>query len=292
MIEAAEQVLLSIDWTVVAVVAATAVVTVLAAKYLAKLAGKQIEQRMDVTSGMLVDKVVFYGIIAFGFAVILQQLDVGISTLLAAGGILGIALGFASQTAFSNMISGIFLVFERPFEVGDLIRIDERFGAVDSIDLLSTKIRMLDNLTWRIPNEKLIKSDIITITRYDIRRIDIATSISYEDDIQTARDTLIRTAEENPMVMGDPEPVTIVNSMGDSGIELILRCWFNKNDYIQLLADLTQEVKVSLEEAGCTIPFPHRTVYLREEEEWQKAHLMEAEQEAPEESFVDSSESS
>lgn len=135
---------------------------------------------------------------------------------------------------------------------------------------------MFDNLFWRIPNEKLIKSDIITITKYDIRRMDVATSITYDDDIERARDVLIKTAEANPMVMGDPEPITIVNSMGESGIELTLRCWFHKNDYITLLADLTQEVKQNLETAGCTIPYPHRTVYVREEESWQQAQVQDA----------------
>jgi len=259
-----------IPWVNVLLVAATALVGVILARVVSSIVGNQVERRMDSTSGLIARKLVFYGLLVFAFAVILRELDVSLGTLIAAGGLFGVAIGFASQTAVSNIISGIFLIFERPFNVGDVIKVNEKFGIVQSIDLLSTKVRMFDNLFWRMPNEQLLKGDIITITKYDIRRIDVATSISYSDNIQTARDALIQTAEDYHLIMGDPEPRVLVNNMGDSGINLTLRCWFYKDDYVTVLTELTHRVKVDLEEAGCTIPFPHRTVYVRNEEDWQK----------------------
>lgn len=270
MIEQAREYLLQVPWTTVGLASGTIVAGYLLAKFLSYFVGRQVERNMDETTGLAVRKLVFYGLLVGVLAVFLGQLNVSFGTLLAAGGLLGVALGFASQTAVSNVISGLFLIFERPFEVSDAIRVDGQFGIVESIDLLSTKIRTFDNLLWRMPNEKLLKSDIYNITRYDIRRRDLVTSVAYGDDIQVARDVLLETADQNPRVLAQPEPVVLVNSMGESGIELTLRFWFEREDFLEVGSEITQEVKVALEEAGCTIPFPHRTVYFREEPEWQQ----------------------
>ncbi|MFB6357182.1 MAG: mechanosensitive ion channel family protein [bacterium] len=274
MMASAREVLLSVNWLNIGLVALTGIIGFLIAQTVSKLVGRQVEKKWDSTTGMISQKIVFYGLLVFAFAVVLHEMDVSLGALLATGGLFGVALGFASQTAVSNIISGVFLIFERPFDVGDVIKVGDKFGGVQSIDLLSTKIRTFDNLYWRMPNEQLLKSDIITITKYDIRRMDIVTSISYEDDIQVGRETLLEVAEDNPLVMADPEPIVLVGKMGDSGIELTLRCWFYKTDYIQLLSELTEQAKVALEEAGCTIPFPHRTLYVRNEEIWQTADAL------------------
>lgn len=268
LLDTVGQLLLDIPWTAVLLTLGTLVAGLFAARLLSNVVRRQVERRTDRTTGMISQKLVFYGLIFLAFLVVLRELDVSLGALLAAGGLIGVALGFASQTAVSNIISGIFLMFERPFEVADIIRVDTAAGVVQSIDLLSTKIRTFDNLYWRIPNEKLLKNDITTITKYDIRRLDVVTSISYEDDIGRARSVLEDCAEEYHLILGDPEPVTLVNAMGDSGIELTLRCWFHKPNYLEVMSEITRRVKVALEEAGCTIPFPHRTVYVREETEW------------------------
>lgn len=270
MIEQARELLLEAPWATVGIAAGTIVGGYFLAKFLSYFVGRQVERNVDETTGLAVRKLVFYGLLVGVLTVFLGQLDVSFGALLAAGGLLGVALGFASQTAVSNVISGLFLIFERPFEVSDAIRVDGQFGVVESIDLLSTKIRTFDNLLWRMPNEKLLKSDIYNITRYDVRRRDLVTSIAYGDDIQVARDALLECADDNPKVLVRPEPVTLVNSMGESGIELTLRFWFEREDFLEVGSEMTQQVKGALEEAGCTIPFPHRTVYFREEPEWQR----------------------
>jgi len=275
MVENIRSVLMDIPWQESLVVGATALAGLVMAKIVSGIVGSQVDSRMDETSGLIARKLVFYGLLLFALAVVLRELDVSLGALLAAGGLFGVAIGFASQTAVSNIISGIFLIFERPFNVGDVIKVNDKFGIVQSIDLLSTKVRMFDNLFWRMPNEQLLKGDIITVTKYDIRRIDVAASISYEDSIQDARETLIETAEDYHLIMGDPEPVVLVNSMGESGINLTLRCWFYKTDYITVLTELTHRVKENLEDAGCTIPFPHRTVYVRNEENWETAEELQ-----------------
>lgn len=270
----------TIAWTQVALVGGAVILGYFLARGISYVIGRQVERRFDQTTGMVVRRLVFYGLLGLAVAIVLQELNISLGALLAAGGILGIALGFASQTAVSNIISGLFLIFERPFEVGTIIRVEGQLGMVESIDLLSTKVRTFDNLYWRMPNEKLLKSDIYNLTRYDIRRTDIKTSISYGDDIERAREVLLEAAEANPNVLGMPEPVTLVDNMGESGIELTLRFWFDRTDYLQVLSDLRQEVKVALEDAGCTIPFPHRTLYVRDEEEWREVEALNRERQS------------
>lgn len=276
MIQQALSTLKNIPYLQVLLILLTAGLGFALAKFISMFVGRQIERTMDQTSALVVRRLIFYAVLVLVLVVILAEMEVSLAALLTAGGLFGVALGFAAQTAVSNIISGVFLIFERPFNVSDVIKVDNNTGVVQSIDLLSTKIRTFDNQSWRMPNEKLLKSDIITITRYDIRRSDLSTSISYDDDIQTARDVMLECAENHPLVMAEPEPVTLVNRMGDSGIEITLRYWFYRTDFIQVFSDLTQDVKIALEEAGLTIPFPHRTLYLRQDEDWQQAQLMEA----------------
>ncbi|MFB6344494.1 MAG: mechanosensitive ion channel family protein [bacterium] len=279
----------SIPWLDVGLTALTVLIGYALARVFSYLIGRQVERRINQTSGMIARRLVFWGLLGFALVVVLREMNVSLGALLAAGGLFGVALGFASQTAVSNVISGLFLIFERPFEVGDAIRVDNQFGMVESIDLLSTKIRTFDNLLWRMPNEKLLKSDIYNITRYDIRRMDVAASISYADNIERAREVLLETAEEIPNVLGHPEPITRVESMGESGIDLTLRFWFERPDFVTVISEVTERIKVNLEEAGLTIPFPHRTVYVRNEEQWQDIQPLNQQRQDPAESDRDDS---
>lgn len=275
-----QQYLKTIPWFDVLLIGTTILAGYLIAKIISYYVGRKVEERFDQTSGLIARKLIYYGMLGVILLIVLRALDASIGALLAAGGFFGIAIGFASQTAVSNVISGIFLIFERPFDVADAIRVDGQFGMVESIDLLSTKIRTFDNLYWRMPNEKLHKSDIFTITKYEVRRMDVAASVSYGDDIQRARDVLLETAEANPKILAQPEPVTLVDSMGESGINLTLRYWFERNDFLEVKSEITQQIKVALEEAGCTIPFPHRTIYVRDEEKWEELEKLNREQQA------------
>lgn len=131
-----------------------------------RLAGRCLEtQQVD-----LLRKAVFYGVVVLTAMSVLHQLGFSLTIILGAAGVLSVAIGFASQTSASNLISGLFLIGEKPFSVGDVICVGETVGEVLSIDLLSVKLRTFDNVFVRVPNETLIKSQIVNLTRFDIRR--------------------------------------------------------------------------------------------------------------------------
>jgi small-conductance mechanosensitive channel len=132
---------------------------------------------------MVAQRGTYYLLLAIFVMWALYELGFSLGVLLGAAGILTVAVGFASQTSMSNLISGLFLIGEKPFEIGDLIKVDQTVGEVLSIDLLSIKLRTFDNTYVRIPNETIIKTQVSTLTKFPIRRVDLQLGVAYKEDI-------------------------------------------------------------------------------------------------------------
>ncbi|MBI9104360.1 MAG: mechanosensitive ion channel family protein [Spirochaetales bacterium] len=210
---------------------------------------------------MLIMKIVKYtGIIVIAFAV-LQELGINIGIILGTAGVAGIALGFASQTSLSNFISGLFLIAEKPFEIGDVININNFKGTVISIDLLSVKISTFNNKYVRIPNELIIKSELMNITRFPIRRLDFNVSVAYKEDLEKVQAVLFSIAKENRYCLDNPEPVFIIKEFASSGIDILFGAWFLKTEYINTQNYMMIEIKKRFEEENIEIPFPHLSLY-------------------------------
>jgi len=236
------------------------VVGLVGLRVLTALVGRLGRKRLSPQSAMLARKAVFYVGVALIVVVALRQLGFQLTALLGAAGIVGIAIGFASQTSVSNVISGLFLISEKPFAVGDVIKAGEHSGIVMSIDLLSVKIRTFDNQYIRIPNEKILNTDLTNVTFFPIRRMDLELSISYKNDLGRTREVLLEIADANPYCLREPLPVVIFTGFGDSGQELLFGVWFAKADYIDLRNSIMQEIKKRFDAEGIEIPFPHRTI--------------------------------
>ncbi len=218
-------------------------------------------KRMDSRTGGFLAKTVQYA----GFALILinafKIANIDLSALLGAAGIAGIALGFAAQTSVSNFISGIFLMYEKTFAEGDIVTVDDTTGVVFSIDALSVKLRTFDNRFVRIPNETLIKTNVINVTRFPLRRQNIKLTVTYDTDIERARAVLLQTAEANPGVLRKPEPFFMVQSFGANGIELFLGVWFANPDWEQANNGMYIDIKKNFDAAGIEFAYPTMTVY-------------------------------
>jgi small-conductance mechanosensitive channel len=211
---------------------------------------------------MIAQRVGFWLVMAVAITSALTHLGFEMSVLLGAAGILTVALGFASQTSASNLISGLFLIAEHPFVVGDVIKIGSTTGEVLAIDLLSVKLRTFDNLFVRVPNESLIKSEIVNLTRFPIRRIDLKIGVAYKEDVSRVRALLMRAAEQNPLCMAEPEPLFIFANFGDSALDLLFCVWVKNENYLALKNSLLEEIKRVFDAEGVEIPYPHRSVEL------------------------------
>lgn len=206
-------------------------------------------------------KAIYYGIIFLGIIAALDQVGVQVSTILVAGGVLGIVVGFAGQTVISNFLSGVFLYFDRPFSIGDPVQIGDVGGVVYDVSVFSTKVRTWDGVVVRIPNEEVFKSVIRGFTRAPVRRVEYSVSIAYKDDIGRAVDAIKRVLEESELILADPGPTIFVEELGDSGVILRVRGWAPSSRWFDAKTRLLRDIKEALEAAGVEIPFPQRTIW-------------------------------
>jgi len=222
---------------------------------------KLVSNKMDNHRLMLIKRGSYYLILILFLISALRELGFNLSVLLGAAGVFSVAIGFASQTSASNLISGLFLVAERPFTVGDIIRVGTTTGEVLSIDLLSVKLRTFDNLFVRIPNESLIKSEVTTLTRFPIRRLDVLVGVAYKEDLKKVRATLDDVANKNPLCLEEPKPLYIFQGFGESSLDIQYSVWAKREKFLELKNSIHEEIKNAFDENEIEIPFPHRTIY-------------------------------
>jgi small-conductance mechanosensitive channel len=214
-------------------------------KILAAFCTKHLSQH----AGVLVGRIIFYGGLLLIFITVLQELGFNVAALLGAAGVLGVAIGFASQTAVSNIISGFFLLLERPFSVGDIIKSGDVVGYVESIDLLSVHVRTSDNKLVRLPNETMLKQSLSNLTYYPIKRIDCIVSMPYTIDVERAKNTIKQVVVSNDLFLKDPAMVVMVHKLGqhDFDVEmrtfLMVRVWVATEKFLSAPAVLMQQLK-------------------------------------------------
>ncbi len=218
-------------------------------------------RRISPQQAILVRRITFYGLATLVLLSALRQLGLDLSLLVGAAGIVTVALGFASQTSASNLISGLFLLAEEPFAIGDVIAIGDLKGEVVSIDLLSAKIRTFDNLYVRVPNETLIKTEIVNMTRYPIRRFAVDFEVAYKEDLARVRELIEATLDARVEVLDEPSPIFRVQGFGASGVSLRVFAWTRIEGWFELESDLRMDIKRALDDAGIEIPFPHVSLY-------------------------------
>lgn len=233
----------------------------LAGKLASATALKLSGNRFTKHGKLLLQRGLFYGIFALFVVSALRQLGFDLSIILGAAGILTVAIGFASQTSASNLISGLFLMLERPFSIGDVIRVNSTTGEVISIDLLSVKMRTFDNLFVRIPNETMIKTEVTTLTKFPIRRADLMIGVAYKENIDTVKKLLLEIAENEPLCLEEPKPLFIFIGFGTSSIDIQFSVWAIRENFLQLKNNLLEKIKSTFDQQGIEIPFPHLSLY-------------------------------
>jgi small conductance mechanosensitive channel len=192
---------------------------------------------------------------------VLGQLGVQIASILAVLGAAGLAIGLALQGTLSNIAAGLMLLWLRPFRQGDFIDASGISGTVTEVGLFASTLRQANGVYHFVPNSDLWNTPIQNFSRNETRRLDITVGIDYSDNIATAREVLLKLAESDERIQKDPVPVVMVTELGDSSVNINLRCWSKTSDYWQTLWDLTEKAKVDIEAAGLSIPFPQRTVH-------------------------------
>ncbi|AVZ84999.1 mechanosensitive ion channel family protein [Acinetobacter sp. WCHA45] len=253
---------------------------------------RTIGNRFNAHQRLLWRRGIFYFIFLLFIMTSLREAGFKLSVFLGAAGILTVALGFASQTSATNLISGLFLIGEGSFEVGDtiqitLIRGQTIEGQVISIDLLSVKLLTLDNVYIRLPNEQLIRTPVMNLSKYPIRRIPITLAINFHEDIIKVRQVLLDVAAKYPLVMDDPKATVTVTAFRESSIELLFAVWCRQENALKVRDEMQERVRNGFLENQIEIPVPKmglidRPLPLEDDEVDQYAHQKELKKEQKE----------
>lgn len=190
----------------------------------------------------------------------LRAIGVDVVSILGAAGVMGVAIGFASQTSLSNLISGIFLISERSFKLGDYIQVAGEEGTVESINLLSVYLRKPDNSMVRIPCETLIKTPVRNITGSDHRRIDLDVGVDYNSDLEQVKSIVFAVIKQEPNLLDTPAPTVLFSGFGDSALNLRIGAWCKTELYHAQRYRLATALLEAFRKERINIPFPVRTV--------------------------------
>ena len=216
--------------------------------------GKILKGKISEPRRLMISKGIKYAGFVLAILFVFKSLGIDTTAILGAAGIAGIVIGFAAQTSVSSLISGFFLLSEKPFAVGDTIRVDNTTGVVLSVDILSVKLRTFDNLYVRIPNEAIIKSNLTNITRFPIRRLDLSFFIAYKENLEKVRDILFELAGENQYCLENPAPFFGIDKLENGGISILFNIWFESSNSWNLKNSIIIDIKKRFETEGIEIP--------------------------------------
>ena len=223
---------------VIATMAAARLIRILAAR-------KSLNPRTNLLRGMI-----YWGVVLTGLFVALESVGYDPGPLLVTGGLVSVAIGFASQTSLANLIGGLFLAADEPFQVGDYVKVGENEGVVISVDPLSTKLRTLQNVFVRIPNELLLKAVIHNFSRYKIRRIDLAVHVPLGTPIDGLQAALLAAANGCDFALLEPAPFVHIETMTEVALRVQLRVWVGEADVQGARTRLYHAVTEQLAAAG------------------------------------------
>ena len=226
-------------------------------------ASKTLDAGLKVALTKLV-KVVF---ITFAILIALDTAGIDLTALTVFGGAFGVGLGFGLQRIASNFISGFLLLFDKSIKPGDVISIGDKFGWVQELHARYIVVRDRDGVDTLIPNENLVTTDVINWSYGDRNvRLKAPVSISYQDDPEQAMQLIVEAAKETARVLSDPAPVARLMAFGDNGIELECRIWINdpQMGLMNVRSELNLNMWRKFKQAGISIPFPQRDVYIKQ----------------------------
>lgn len=233
-----------------------------------RLVDRAVEERGgDKHAAFTAKKVTAYVSYTLGLVVILGILGVNPSALASVLGLIGLGVSFALRDVISNFISGLMILVNKPFEIGDQIRVDGYEGTIKDIRIRASDIKTFDGRKVIVPNSTLYNDIVVNDTAYAQRRFNVVVGVGYDDDIKEASDLAEEALEETDGVLSVPSPQVLVDELGGSSVNLKLRGWTKpeRADQLRAASKLTENIKHKYDDAGIDIPYPIRTINLNKE---------------------------
>lgn len=236
------------------------------ARRMSRLLAEKILSRLPLQEGTryVFKRIIEYVILVVGIIIAFNSINIDLRGLAVIFGLLSVGIGFGLQNITSNFISGLILLFEQPIKVGDRVTVGDTEGDVTEINIRSTTIRTLNNISYIVPNSDFISSKVINWTYDDTRiRIDIKVGVSYNSDLNLVIRSLQQAARENSEVLKEPEPEVLFMEFGDSAWNMILRVWINNpKRYYYIRSDINCAIVHLFRKNNIEIPFPQTDVHL------------------------------
>ena len=219
--------------------------------------------KFDATLAKFLARLTRWVVLLLGLLACLGTFGVETTSFAAVLGAAGFAVGLALQGTLSNFAAGAMLLLFRPFKVGDVVNLDGAAGVVDEISVFTTMVDTFDNRRIILPNGEVFGSKIENITFHSIRRVDVSVGCAYDADIDRTREALGVAVEETQGKLSDPEPAIVLDGLGASSVDWIVRVWAPTSDYLAVKQSLLRAVKMRLDAAGIGIPFPQLDVHVQ-----------------------------
>lgn len=241
-------------------------ISYLVAKCIAAVTNWLLERKLKMSqlAENLISRTIKNVVMLIGLAIALTALEVDVTPILAAIGAAGFIIGFALQGTLSNFASGLMILVNRPFDVGDVVSAGGVTGVVDQMNLVSTRFKTFDNQTIYVPNNEIWGNVITNITANDQRRVDMEFGVGYDDDFEQAEQIIREVVESHELVLDDPEPAVVMHELADSSVNIVCRPWAKTSDWWTVKTDVTRQVKQRFDQAGISIPYPQTDIHVYE----------------------------
>lgn len=233
------------------------------AKFLRRFARKTMDRaHMDPTLSSFLSNILYALALAFVIIATLNKVGIQTASLIAVLGAAGLAIGLALQGSLSNFAAGVMIILFKHFKVGDFIEGANHSGTVEALDIFNTTLVTPNNQTVIIPNAKLTEGPITNYSEKATRRLDLTIGISYEDNIDRAKNAIRDEITKNKRLLDSPEPMVAVKELGESSVNLAVRCWANTSDYWDAYFELLEAIKLRLDKEGVSIPYPQTELHI------------------------------
>jgi len=217
---------------------------------------------MDESLVDFLGNLIFAALLIVVIIAALDQLGVDTTSVMAIFATAGLAIGLALKDSLGNLAAGVMLVLFKPFKLGDFIEAGGVTGVVESIRIFSTLLKTGDNREITVPNGQIYGGTIVNFSARDTRRIDLIFGIGYDDDIRQAKQLIEEVMAADERILKDPAAVVMVAELADSSVNLAVRPWVESADYWNVRAAMLENIKITFDAAGISIPYPQTDVHL------------------------------
>ena len=191
----------------------------------------------------------------------LSELGVETTSFLAILGAAGLAIGLALKDSLGNFASGVMIILFKPFKVGDVVNAAGVTGSVSEVGIFNSIFITPDNQKIIIPNGAITAGTITNINAEPTRRVDLVVGIGYDDDIKKAKEVLNQLVTSDERVLQEKGITIAVSELADSSVNFVVRAWVNTPDYWGVKFDLTENIKLTFDKEGISIPYPQQDVH-------------------------------